>query len=65
MDMTDSDDSDYETLIDLKWNKEQDLIKLRKQIDKMEQVIKYMERDNQEIWKLIEKIKENKKDIRL
>ena len=61
MDMTDSEDDDGTLIYDLQL-RHIDIIKnLRKQIDKMEQVIKYMERDNEEIWKLIEKIKENKR----
>ena len=63
--MTDSDDDDETFIYELQMNQANDVKNLRKQIDKMEQVIEYMERDNEEIWKLIEKIKENKKDIRL
>lgn len=63
--MTDSEDDD-ETLIYELQMRHIDIIKsLRKQIDEMEQVVKYMEKDNEQIWKLVEKIKEKKKDIRI
>ena len=63
--MTDSEDDD-ETLIYELQMRHIDIIKsLRKQIDEMEQVIKYMEKDNEEIWELVKKIKEKQKDIRL
>lgn len=61
MDMTDSDDDDETFIYELQMNQANDVKNLRKQIDKIEDIIKYMERDNEEIWKLIEKRKEKKR----
>ena len=63
--MTDSEDDDGSLIYDLQL-RHIDIIKtLRKQIDEMEQVIKYIEKDNEEIWKLVKKMKEKQKDIRI
>ena len=63
--MTDSEDDDGSLIYDLQL-RHIDIIKtLRKQIDEMEQVVKNMEKDNEQIWKLVEKIKEKQKDIRI
>ena len=59
--MTDSDDDDETFIYELQMNQANDVKNLRKQIDKIEDIIKYMERDNEEIWKLIEKRKEKKR----
>jgi hypothetical protein len=68
MDMTESECetmSENEELSELMWNRERDLKNLRKQIDAIEDIITYMERDNEEIRTLVEKRKEKQKDIRL
>ena len=65
--MTDSDFSDdnydynYDNLLEFKYSSEQDFIKLKKVFGN---IVYQMERDDEKIWKLVEKMKEKTKALK-